>query len=54
MMQNSPYSDDPDAFHGLPISLQLVGRRFEDEKLLALLEHISQLVNLPVENFNHE
>jgi len=32
--------DDVDEFHGLPISLQLVGRRFEDEKVLAILEYI--------------
>lgn len=32
--------DDPEEFHGLPISLQLVGRRFEDEKVLAILEYI--------------
>jgi amidase len=32
--------DDVDEFHGLPISLQLVGRRFEDEKVLAILGYI--------------
>jgi amidase len=31
---------DPDEFDGLPISLQLIGRRFEDEKVLATLEYI--------------
>ncbi|KAH8895464.1 amidase [Thozetella sp. PMI_491] len=31
---------DPDAFHGLPLSVQLIGRRFEDEKLLALAEEL--------------
>lgn len=29
---------DPVAFHGLPLSVQLVGRRFQDEKLLAVAE----------------
>jgi Asp-tRNA(Asn)/Glu-tRNA(Gln) amidotransferase A subunit family amidase len=33
-------ADDVDEFHDLPISLQLVGRRFEDEKVLATLEYI--------------
>ncbi|KAL5342662.1 amidase signature domain-containing protein [Aspergillus crustosus] len=32
---------DPDTFHGLPLSVQLIGRRFEDEKLLS----ISQVVH---------
>jgi amidase len=32
--------DDAEEFDGLPISLQLVGRRFEDEKVLAILEYI--------------
>jgi Asp-tRNA(Asn)/Glu-tRNA(Gln) amidotransferase A subunit family amidase len=32
--------DDGNEFDGLPISLQLVGRRFEDEKVLAILEYI--------------
>jgi Asp-tRNA(Asn)/Glu-tRNA(Gln) amidotransferase A subunit family amidase len=45
---------DPEAFHDLPISLQLVGRRFEDEKILAVLEHITELLNLPLESFNHK
>ncbi|KAE9373330.1 amidase [Stipitochalara longipes BDJ] len=31
---------DAAEFHGLPISLQLVGRRFEDEKVLGILEYI--------------
>jgi amidase len=32
--------DDANEFDGLPISLQLVGRRFKDEKVLAILEYI--------------
>lgn len=39
--------DDAHEFHGLPVSLQLVGRRFEDEKVLAVLEYIHQVVELP-------
>ena len=39
--------DDPASFHGLPVSLQLVGRRFEDENVLAILEHIHRVVKLP-------
>ncbi|KAF1966479.1 amidase [Bimuria novae-zelandiae CBS 107.79] len=42
---------DPEEFHGLPVSLQLVGRRFEDEKVLGILEHVTQLIGLPFEEF---
>ena len=44
-------TDDPEVFHGLPISLQLVGRRFEDEKVLAILEYIHKVVKLPFVDF---
>ncbi|KAF1933707.1 amidase [Didymella exigua CBS 183.55] len=38
---------DPAEFHGIPIGLQLVGRRFEDEKIVAILEHITDKIGLP-------
>lgn len=31
---------DADAVHGLPVSLQLIGRRLEEEKILALVERV--------------
>lgn len=40
---------DPEEFHGLPVGLQLVGRRFEDEKIVAILEHITDMIGLPRE-----
>jgi amidase len=43
--------DDSDVFDGLPISLQLVGRRFEDEKVLAVLEYIKTAARLPFVSF---
>ncbi|KAI9765220.1 MAG: hypothetical protein M1840_007712 [Geoglossum simile] len=42
---------DPRKFHGLPISLQLVGRRFEDEKIIAVLEYIKEAIGLPFVQF---
>ncbi|KAF1957625.1 amidase [Byssothecium circinans] len=42
---------DPEEFDGVPVSLQLVGRRFDDEKILAVLEHVSALIGLPFEKF---
>ncbi|CAO2649299.1 Nn.00g066840.m01.CDS01 [Neocucurbitaria sp. VM-36] len=41
---------DPDEFHGAPIGLQLVGRRFEDEKILGILEHMKAKIGLPFED----
>lgn len=40
---------DAEEFHGVPVSLQPVGRRFEDEKVLAILEYITEKVGLPLE-----
>ncbi|KAK0627317.1 amidase signature domain-containing protein [Immersiella caudata] len=30
---------DPEVFHGVPVGLQIVGRRLEDEKIVAILNH---------------
>lgn len=35
---------DPDRFHGLPLSVQLMGRKFQDEKLLATAELIHPII----------
>lgn len=35
----------PDAVHGMPISLQLVAKRLEEEKVLAMTETILQAIN---------
>ncbi|KAF8700016.1 Amidase, partial [Rhizoctonia solani] len=34
----------PEAFDGAPIGLQLVGRRWQEEKLLAMLKHVEYAV----------
>lgn len=39
---------DPEEFHGVPVGLQLVGRRFEDEKILSILEYIKTTIHLPL------
>ncbi|KAJ1305475.1 hypothetical protein OPQ81_000482 [Rhizoctonia solani] len=36
---------DPETFDGAPIGLQLVGRRWQEEKLLATLKHVEDAVN---------
>ncbi|KAF2792864.1 amidase [Melanomma pulvis-pyrius CBS 109.77] len=40
---------DAKEVHGVPVSLQLVGRRFEDEKVLAILEFMMAKIGLPFE-----
>jgi len=35
---------DPESFHGLPLSVQLIGRRFEDEKLLAVSHIVHDII----------
>ena len=36
--------DSPDTFAGAPLGLQVVGQRWEDEKVMAALEVISRIV----------
>jgi len=45
--EGSLFADDREEFDGLPVSLQLVGRKFEDEKVLAVLEYIKENLQLP-------
>lgn len=40
-------ADDPEAYVDAPISLQLVGRRFEDEKVIQALEMMMEAADLP-------
>jgi Asp-tRNA(Asn)/Glu-tRNA(Gln) amidotransferase A subunit family amidase len=42
---------DPEEFNGVPVSLQLVGRRFEDEKVLKVLQRIKDQIGLPFSAF---
>lgn len=32
------YIDNPDIQHGTPVGIQIVGRRFQEEKLIAIAE----------------
>lgn len=43
--------DSPEKFDKLPIALQLVGRRFEDEKVLGILDYIIRSIGLPFGEF---
>lgn len=44
-------TDSPEKFEKLPIALQLVGRRFEDEKVLGILDYITRSIGLPFGKF---
>jgi amidase len=35
---------DPEFYHGAPVSLQLAGRRLEEEKVLEMVEIVSDLL----------
>ena len=39
--------DEPSKYVDAPISLQLVGRRYEEEKLIEALEVITEVAGLP-------
>jgi amidase len=43
---------DADEVHGAPVSLQLVGRRFEDEKVLRILEEVTRKIELPFDQLS--
>jgi amidase len=40
-------ADDPERYADAPISLQLVGRRYEDEKVIEALEMTTEAARLP-------
>lgn len=39
-------TDDPERYADAPISLQLVGRRYEDEKLIEALEMMLEIAGM--------
>lgn len=41
------HTDEPEKYKDAPISLQLVGRRYDDEKVLEALEYIQEKIGLP-------
>ncbi|KAF2624023.1 amidase [Macroventuria anomochaeta] len=42
---------DAEEFHDAPVGLQLVGRRFEDEKIVGILEYLTDKIGLPQQVF---
>jgi amidase len=39
------YKDDAAAVHGMPVSLQLTGRRLQEEKVLAVTEKVLEALS---------
>ena len=39
-----PILDDPEAYHGAPVAVQIVGRRFTEERIMAIAEEIERLL----------
>ena len=44
-------TDNPETYASAPISLQLVGRRYEDEKIVGILSYIQEKIPLPFESY---
>ncbi len=36
--------DDPEAYHGAPIAVQIIGRRLTEERTMAIAEEIGRLL----------
>ena len=44
-------ADDPEKYANAPISVQLVGKRYEDEKVIEAMELIAEKAGLPRTKF---
>lgn len=44
-------TDEPEKYRDAPVSLQLVARRYEDEKLVEAMEYIEKSIGLPFEKY---
>lgn len=38
LFEYSPFADNPDIQHGTPVGIQIVGRKFNEEKLIEIAE----------------
>jgi amidase len=45
MLRHTP--DKPEHVHGMPVSLQLVARRLEEEKVLSMTEIVLEALSTP-------
>ena len=42
--QPSKSTDDPQKYHGVPVALQLIGRRLQEEKMVAMAEYVAGIL----------
>ena len=45
LVSNNQPTDDPDIYDGAHVAVQLIGRRLQEEKVLALAEHIGEAIS---------
>lgn len=38
------FSDDPEAYHGAPVAVQIIGKRLTEERIMAIAEEIGRLL----------
>jgi amidase len=36
--------DDPEAYHGAPVAVQIIGRRLTEERVMAIAEEVGRLL----------
>lgn len=36
--------DDPEVYHGAPAAVQIIGRRFTEERIMAIAEEVGRLL----------
>lgn len=37
-------ADDPDAYHGAPVAVQIIGRRLTEERIMAIAEEVGRVL----------
>lgn len=47
MSPTNEATDKPEKYVNAPVSIQLVGRRYEDEKVIEAMEYIKEKLELP-------
>ena len=43
-MSNVQLLDDPEAYHGAPVAVQVIGRRLTEERTMVIAEEIGRLL----------
>ena len=46
--KNAPIVDDPEIYDGGPVGVQIIARKFEEEKVLAIAKHIHSALSIGI------